>query len=143
MKLWRTSTAGYSGWRTETDSESCRSNRILLAEDEAATREMLTYALRGEGYAVDSVAGAAVASTRLESTRYALVIADWLPPDGNGIDLADRAAKLGAKTFVISGFLFRLPARSADRHGPLMKPIRPAEIAAVVRRTIGGASDND
>ena len=113
-------------------------NRILLIEDEATTRELLMHALRGEGYAVDSADTAAAAATYLESTLYALVIADWLLPDGNGIDLADRAAKLGAKTIVFSEHLFRLPAGAADRHQLMMKPVRPHEMVAVVRRTIGG-----
>jgi DNA-binding response OmpR family regulator len=111
--------------------------RILLIEDEATTRELLMHALRGEGYAVDS-ADTAAAATYFESTLYALVIADWLLPDGNGIDLADRAAKLGAKTIVFSEHLFRLPAGAADRHQLMMKPVRPHEMVAAVRRTIGG-----
>jgi DNA-binding response OmpR family regulator len=112
-------------------------NRILLIEDEATTRELLTHALRGEGYAVDAAETAAAAATHLESGPYALVIADWLLPDGNGIDLADRATKLGAKTIVFSEHLFRLPAGSADPHQLMMKPVRPGEIVAAVRRVIG------
>lgn len=118
-------------------------NRILLVEDEATTRELLTHVLHAERYGVDSAATAAAAATHLGSGHYALVIADWLLPDGNGIDIADRAAKLGAKTIVMSGYLFRLPAGAADGHQLMMKPIRPGEIVAAVRRSIGGASEND
>ena len=113
-------------------------NRILLIEDEATTRELLTHVLRGEGYTVDAADTAATAATQLESGPYTLVIADWLLPDGNGIDLADRAAKLGSKTIVFSEHLFRLPPGAADRHQLMMKPVRPHEMVAAVRRAIGG-----
>jgi DNA-binding response OmpR family regulator len=116
-------------------------NRILLIEDEATTRELLTHALRGEGYEVDSVENAAAATGLLGSQRYALVISDWLLPDGNGIDLVDRALSLGAKTFIISGYLFRLPAGAASRHQLMMKPVRPHELISAVRRTIGRPRD--
>src|SRR5260370_41833356 len=68
--------------------------RILLIEGEATTRQILTEVLRGEGYKVDSVATAGAATTCLESIRYALVVADWVLPDGDGTDVADTAAQL-------------------------------------------------
>src|ERR1700693_4356028 len=77
--------------------------RILVVEDEATTREILTDVLRGEGYEVDSVATAGAATTCLQSINYALVLADWVLPDGDGIDVADAAAQLGSKTLVVSG----------------------------------------
>jgi DNA-binding response OmpR family regulator len=117
-------------------------NRILLVEDEVTTRELLTHALRGGGYEVDSVDTAEAATALLGSMRYTLVIADWLLPDGNGIDLADRAASLGAKTFIISGYLFRLPAGAASRHQLMMKPVRPQELVSAVRRAVGAPTRN-
>jgi CheY-like chemotaxis protein len=90
--------------------------RILLVEDEQITREILTEAPRREGYDVDSVATAGAATTCLESIPYALVMADRVLPDGDGIDVADAAAQLGSKTLVVSGYLSDLPAGVADRH---------------------------
>jgi DNA-binding response OmpR family regulator len=111
-------------------------DRILLIEDEATSRELLTYVLEGEGFAVDAVENAAAAAARLQSTQYAVVIADWLLPDGNGIDIADRAKELGAKTFIVSGYLIGLPAGARDRHVLFRKPVRPEELAAAVRDAI-------
>src|SRR6185437_14824278 len=65
-----------------------REKRILLVEDEATNREILTYALREEGYVVDAVVSAGAAMLCLELTAYAPVIADWLLPDGNGADIS-------------------------------------------------------
>ena len=73
-------------------------NRILLVEDEPTTREIITEVLRDEGYDVDSVATAGAATTCLAAIPYALVIADWVLPDGDGFDIADAAAQLGSKT---------------------------------------------
>jgi len=115
--------------------------RILLVEDEATTREILTSALRREGYDVDSVATTGAATTCLESIRYALVMADWLLPDGHGNDVADAAVELGSKTFIVSGYLSELPAGVAERHQLLSKQLGHAEIVAAVRRAIGGPED--
>ena len=71
---------------------------------------------------------------------YDLVISDWRIPDGNGLLLADIAAELGAKTMVMSGYLFQMPGGRADRHETLMKPLRPSEIVAAVERSIGKAT---
>lgn len=111
--------------------------RLLLVEDEDDVREVLALGLRGAGYPVDAVATAAEANQRLQSMRYALVIAGWRLPDGNGIDLADQALNLRAKTIIISGYLFSLPAGAALRHGTLMKPIRTNEMVTAVERSIG------
>ena len=65
--------------------------RILVVEDEPTSREIVDLVLSGAGYGVDMAATAAAALMLLGSTRYGLVIADWLLPDGDGIYIADRA----------------------------------------------------
>jgi DNA-binding response OmpR family regulator len=116
--------------------------RILLIEDEATSRELLSYILSSAGYAVDAVESAAAAVAHLEATPYRVVIADWLLPDGNGIDLADRAAQLGAKTFIVSGYLIGLPAGAAERHVLFRKPVRPEELVAAVERAVTPPADS-
>ena len=111
--------------------------RILLVEDEPLIRDLLTHNLHAEGYAIDSVATAAEARARLAGHTYALVIADWRLPDGDGMLIADEAADQGAKTFIMSAYLFQMPSGRTDRHATLMKPIRPSEIIEVVERSIG------
>jgi CheY-like chemotaxis protein len=111
--------------------------RILLVEDEPTTREILTELLRREGYEIDSVASVGAGTTCLQSIRYALVISDWLLPDGSGIDVADLAAQQGSKTLILSDYLFQLPGGAAERHELLTKRLDPAMIVATVRRIIG------
>ena len=111
--------------------------RILLVEDEGELRDVLALGLRRAGYSVDLAETAATAHRMLDQKQYALVIADWRLPDDNGIDLADRAVKLRARTIIISGYAFGLPAGAADRHGVLTKPITTYALVAAVQQKIG------
>jgi two-component system OmpR family response regulator len=72
-------------------------SRILVVEDEPTSREIVDFVLSGAGCGVDMAATAAAAVMLLGSTRYGLVIADWLLPDGDGIYIADRALALAPK----------------------------------------------
>src|SRR4051794_41983090 len=83
--------------------------RILLVEDDEDVAEVLKVALVEEGYLVDFAATAAEAWRHLAAHRYALVLSDWRLPDGDGSVIADGGAELGAKTFIMSGFLPEMP----------------------------------
>jgi DNA-binding NtrC family response regulator len=111
--------------------------RILLVEDEATTREIMTELLRLKGYAIDSVATAGAAATCLQTIPYALVIADWVLPDGDGIDVADSAAHLGAQTLVVTAHISGLPEGVAERHRTLSKPVNHQEVLTIIRDAIG------
>lgn len=123
----------------QVQAETMPEKRILLVEDEPTIHQILVNVLRREGYRVDLATTMAEAVACLDERRYALVIADWRLPDGNGLLVADIAAELEAKTFVMSGYLFQMPGGRADRHDTLMKPLRPSELVAVVERSIGKA----
>jgi len=58
--------------------------RILLVEDERELREVLALGLRRAGYTVEVAVTVADAELLLKQKRYALLIADWRLPDGNG-----------------------------------------------------------
>jgi len=113
--------------------------RILLLEDERTTHELLSNVLLSEGYGVDVAITVAEAMACLDARSYALIIADWRLPDGDGMVVADKAAELGASTIMMSGYLFQMRGSVADRHEALMKPLRPSELIAAVERTIGKA----
>ena len=115
--------------------------RILVVEDEATTREILTELLRSEGYEVDSVATAGAAITCLDSISYPLVVTDWVLPDGDGTDIADTAVQRGSKTLIITSHLSDLPAGVANRHALMSKQLGHAEIVAAVRRAIGSPAN--
>ena len=110
--------------------------RVLIIEDESDVAETTALVLRGAGYTVDVAEGAGRARARLNANHYSLVIADWRLPDGNGLDLANIAAAAGSKTILMSAYLFQIPASETQRHELLMKPVRPSELVAVVKRLI-------
>ena len=113
-----------------------KEQRILLVEDDEVG-VLLTHVLIDEGYLVDLATTNAEAWAYLDAHQYPLVIVDWKLPDGDGMVIADAAAHLGAKTVVMSGYLFQMPGGRADSHETLMKPLRPSEIIDVVQRAIG------
>src|SRR5437763_11730907 len=88
--------------------------RILLVEDEEEIADILALVLRGEGYVVDTAATVAQARRQLRSLRYALVNSDLRLPDGDGLEIVDRAAELGARTSILSGYVFQLPPEAGD-----------------------------
>jgi len=111
--------------------------RILLVEDEPDIGEVLDMALSGEGYIVDLVTTATEALSRLRAIKYELVISDWrLPDGGDGMLVVGKAADLGSKTMVMSGYLFQL-GEPDKRHEYLMKPLRPSELVKAVKQMIG------
>ena len=112
---------------------------ILLVEDEPDIQDILTYTLRRKGYTVDVAATVTEAQTRLQATSYALVITDWRLPDGDGMIIADWAKEVGAKTFVMSGYLFEMPGGRALEHDTLMKPVNPNDMVDIVEQSIGTA----
>jgi DNA-binding response OmpR family regulator len=102
--------------------------RILLIEDDPDTARILEHVLIDSGYFVDRAPTAAEAYARLSEYTYSLVIADLRLPDGNGMDVADHAAELGAKIAIISGYVHQLTREAAERHEIMAKPMRPVEL---------------
>jgi two-component system response regulator PilR (NtrC family) len=112
--------------------------RILLVEDDDDVSELFTVALREEGYIVDLARTVAMAWAHLDARSYALAIVDWKLPDGDGTSIAAAAAQLGAKTFLVSGYLSQMAGGREQGHVNIMKPILPSKLVQAVRQTIGG-----
>lgn len=108
--------------------------RILLVEDDPDVRPILELILRGDGYHVDAATSIAAAKIFLDTQPYDLVITDGRLPDGHGIEIADKAAAMGVRRIVLTGYLFQSSPTDLHRHDHLMKPIRPAALLEAVRR---------
>jgi DNA-binding response OmpR family regulator len=120
--------------------------RILLVEDEDAVREVVSYNLEREGFAVTGVAtgGEAFAASPAE---FGAIILDWMLPDMSGLDVMKR---LRAEPTTKSVPIIMLTARSAETDKVLglefgaddyvSKPFGVAELVARVRALLRRAA---
>jgi CheY-like chemotaxis protein len=117
--------------------------RILIADDDAATRDLLRRALEVDGHAVKAAADGAEA---LELIRAGLgvdlLITDVQMPGIDGIRLAAEAAALrpGLRLLMMSGYpdqLARAAALPVARVLTLSKPFTLDKARAEVRAALG------
>jgi two-component system response regulator HydG len=110
--------------------------RILLIEDDANVRMVMEHILIDGGYEVDTARTVLRGRELLAGNHYDLVVADARMPDGNGIELADKARDKGVPALIITGYAFNLPKDDLDRFEFLLKPVRPSELLQAVERVL-------
>ena len=74
------------------------------------------HVLHSAGYAPDLVSTESAAMQRLTERWYDLVVADCRLSDGDGLIVVDRAADLGMKTAILTGYAFPMPAEARERY---------------------------
>ncbi len=112
--------------------------RILIVDDERATRVTLAEILELEGYQVTAVGSGQDAVTRLEKGDFDLLLTDLRMPDMDGLEVVAAARQLAPHTVVIllTAHATLDSAIHALRHGAhdyLLKPARAAQIVQSVR----------
>ncbi len=115
--------------------------RILIVDDEPATRHTLQELLQLEGYDVESVAGGREALQALQQGKYDVMILDLRMPDVDGEEVLRRLGPLGLDVGVImlTGHGSLESAIEALRHQAydyLLKPVQPQDLLKSVRRTL-------
>jgi CheY-like chemotaxis protein len=118
--------------------------RILLADDDAAARDLVQRALTGAGHSVTCTQDGAEALEQLQGATPAfdLLIADVLMPAVDGIAVAEKATaqQPGLRVILISGFADELD-RAHHLKGKIArvvaKPVTLEEIRAAVRAVLG------
>ncbi|MFM8552265.1 MAG: sigma-54-dependent transcriptional regulator [Nitrospiraceae bacterium] len=113
--------------------------KILVAEDDAAARELLVEALKKEGYGVEAVAGGREAIERGRQTRFDLVLTDIKMGDVDGFAVlrAFREFSPDTSMVLLTSFGSMEGAVEAIKQGVydyLAKPFKKEEIKLVVRR---------
>ncbi|HKH19980.1 MAG TPA: response regulator, partial [Gammaproteobacteria bacterium] len=63
---------------------------ILIIEDEAAIREMVSHALRRSGFQAVQAGDTDAALLQITETNPDLILLDWMLPGQSGMDLARR-----------------------------------------------------
>ena len=109
-----------------------KNKTILVVDDSAVMRQMISAILEEAGYAVLLAADGQSALAHLGSARVDLVLTDWtmIPMDGG--ELTRQLRKLDAYTHVpvvvlstISGEAGKSDAKKAGANGWLSKPVQP------------------
>ncbi|MEN6496641.1 MAG: HD domain-containing phosphohydrolase [Thermoguttaceae bacterium] len=114
--------------------------RVLVADDDEFSREMICHLLEGEGYEVASAADGQQALERIRQQDIRLVISDWEMPQRSGVELcrAIRDEDLASYVYVIlvtcrgsSAEIVEGMEAGADDFIP--KPFHAAELLARLR----------
>lgn len=111
---------------------------ILLADDDAATRDFVTRALVADGHRVGVAVDGSEALEKLAEEAWAVLISDVEMPGVDGITLASRAAAANPRLAVLlmSGFaeeLERSRGIGVERLAVLTKPFTLEQLRATVR----------
>lgn len=117
--------------------------RILLADDDAAARDLVQRALTSEGHDVVSTHDGAEALEQLQGGgRFDLLISDVQMPAVDGIELIEKALKIAPalRVILMSGFTDELD-RAKHLKGKIAreisKPFTLEQVRTVVRSVLG------
>ncbi|HET9023169.1 MAG TPA: sigma-54 dependent transcriptional regulator, partial [Burkholderiaceae bacterium] len=122
---------------------------VLVVDDEADLRELLSLTLLRLGLDVDTAESVSSARVRLEQRRYSLCLTDMRLPDGSGLDLVrDVAQSAGPPIAVITAYGSAENAVAALKAGAfdyLTKPVDVEQLRMLVRSAVnvgaGGEAD--
>jgi excisionase family DNA binding protein len=116
--------------------------RVLVVDDEASIRELLSKTLALAEYDVDTAPDGRAAVERLRLGQYDLLIADLKMPGLDGLSLIREAKRLNTDlpVIIITGFSTESSAIEAVNLGVagyLTKPFRVPQVLAAAARALG------
>ena len=114
---------------------------MLVAEDDAAIRDMVAEALTDEGYHVTAVANGQEALDRCHVATPDVVLLDLMMPVLDGYQFLKRGREGCAAPVIVmsAGFRFRELPTATHIDGFVEKPFDLAVLVAAVERCIGPA----
>ncbi len=114
--------------------------KILVCEDDIMMRKAIEHKLKNEGYEIDMAEDGKIATEKIKSNDYDLVITDMLMPFVGGLEIINLLrtdlkketpiivlSKVGGESSIIEAF-----NSGADDY--LTKPFSPAELSIRVKR---------
>lgn len=114
---------------------------MLLVEDSARLRSLVSEAVRAAGWRIDAVATIGEAEEALSGARYDVMLLDLGLPDGDGVDFVRerRAARDQTPVLVLSarsGIDDRIAGLDAGADDYLVKPFNSRELLARARALV-------
>jgi two-component system chemotaxis response regulator CheY len=120
------------------------SKKILTVDDSASIRQMVSFTLKKEGYEVIEAADGKDALSKLGSSPVNMVITDLNMPNMNGIELIKALRANSSHKFTPVVMLTTEShqdkkdlGRQAGATGWIIKPFKPEQLVAVVKRLLG------
>lgn len=117
---------------------------IMTADDSASVRQMVSFTLKQSGYEVVEAVDGKDALQKLGSTRVDMIITDLNMPNLDGIGLIKGARALPACKFIPIIMLTtesqeskKSEGKSAGATGWIVKPFKPEQLIAVVKKVLG------
>ena len=123
-----------------------KSYKLLIADDEFNTREMLGRYLRRR-YDVDTAMDGVEAISKLSSTSYDLVLTDLRMPGADGFEVLEKANSSGKKTpcIVLTAYGSIVDAVKAVKAGAfdfVSKPIKLDQLETVISSALASSEEN-
>jgi CheY-like chemotaxis protein len=122
--------------------------RILVIEDNADNRELMSYLLKAHGYTIETAADGELALQALARTRFDLIVCDVHLPKVDGLQIvaAVKSSRDIASVPIIAvtalamvGDRERLLAAGFDAYVP--KPIEPESFVELIKKSLMTAAD--
>jgi DNA-binding NtrC family response regulator len=115
--------------------------RVLVVDDEASIRDLLSKTLALAEYDVDTAADASTALGRVRASDYDLLIADLRMPGMDGLTLIRQVKRIRAElpVIIITGFSTESSAIEAVNLGVagyLRKPFRVPEVLEAAKKAL-------
>ncbi len=120
------------------------SARILVVDDSASMRQMVSFALTSAGFSVEEAEDGAVALGRAKGQRFNAVVTDVNMPNMDGIELVRQLRQLPKYKFTPmllltteSGADKKAQGKAAGATGWLVKPFNPEQLLATIAKVLG------
>ncbi len=117
---------------------------IMTADDSASMRQMISFTLKGAGYNVVEAVDGKDALAKLSSTSINMLISDVNMPNMNGPELVRQVRANPAYRFIPIIMLTtestdskKQEGKSAGATGWIVKPFKPEQLLAVVKKVLG------
>ncbi len=113
-------------------------NKILIVEDDMSLGQGLVIHIKSEGYIPLLARSLAEAKNIIAKDRPALIILDWMLPDGQGVDLLKELRKEQVSTPIIMltarvDLIDKIIGLESGANDYLTKPFEPRELIARIR----------
>ena len=115
--------------------------KLLIVEDDASLSEIMSRALRGEGYIVETASNYFEAEDKIAGYSYDCIMLDIMLPDGNGLRLLQHIKSLGKADRVIiisakDSIDDKVEGLNLGADDYLAKPFYMAELSARIKSVL-------